>query len=363
MNESTQNTARCVLRFFGASGPAVEQAAAQLPEEWGLSFQSLVRGGELLLALSAPDQSILTQTEQKLRAQFPEDLYGRGENGLAVAATRALEEHDKLLVCCDAASGEQLISRLDRVPGAQRVFDFGSESFSHPRHAAKLTAAGERAARRTETGSPLTAAAGRIRAAFRVAGADLAASMVEQEGGWVLLLGSRRALWLRRVSRADSPGLWLLDMIRRAASGFAQAEGTVQKRYGLPLDGDGLPSAAPAPGPEIPADPQHQEPMMPVPQPQPGPAPTPPPDKQEGWIPGNNPPLPRPAAAAVTPVSEELPRQGGGFGHAVRMVLVLLFLLAALGLAAAWYYTAGDLAALPEMLGLKEFSLSGASLL
>lgn len=362
MNESTQNTARCVLRFFGVSGPAVEQAAAQLPPDWGLSFQSLARGGELLLALSASDQSILTQAEQKLRAQFPQDLYGRGENGLAVAATRALEEHDRLLVCCDAAAGEQLISRLDRVPGAQRVFDFGSESFSHPRHAAKLAAAGQRAARRTETGSPLTAAAGAIRAAFRITGADLAAGMVEQEEGWVLLLGSRRELWLRRVSRADNPGLWLLDMIRRAASGFAPAQGTVQRRYGLPLDADGLPAAAPVPGPEIPSDPEHQEPMQPVPQPQPGPAPTPPPDKQEGWIPGNNPPLPRPAAAAVTPVSEELPRHGG-FGHGVRVVLVLLFLLAALGLAAAWYYTAGDLSALPEMLGLKEFSLSGASLL
>ena len=44
--------------------------------------------------------------------------------------------------------------------------------------------------------------------------------------------------------------------------------------------------------------------------------------------------------------------------------LAALLLILALGcLAAAWYYTGGDLEALPEMLGLREFNHSGASLM
>lgn len=66
----------------------------------------------------------------------------------------------------------------------------------------------------------------RVQAAQRFVGADLAAGCVERAEDTVLFLGSRRGCWVRTVANTDAPALWLLDMIRRAASGLPQAAGT-----------------------------------------------------------------------------------------------------------------------------------------
>ena len=42
----------------------------------------------------------------------------------------------------------------------------------------------------------------------------------------MLVLSTKKGCWLRTVPAADNPGLWLLDMVRRAAAGLPQAEGT-----------------------------------------------------------------------------------------------------------------------------------------
>ena len=57
-------------------------------------------------------------------------------------------------------------------------------------------------------------------------GADFAAGCLERAEDTVLFLGSRKGCWVRTVANADTPALWLLDMIRRAACDYPQAEGT-----------------------------------------------------------------------------------------------------------------------------------------
>ena len=53
---------------------------------------------------------------------------------------------------------------------------------------------------------------------------------------------ARKGCWLRTVYREDGPGLWLLDMIRRAACGLPQVPGTSWQHYRDPV-----PEAVPAP--------------------------------------------------------------------------------------------------------------------
>ena len=352
----------CVLRIFGAPQMAVQQAVAGFPAGWHLCrVRCMSRGGETLVALTAEDKAGLTRAEQSLRTCFPGDLYAQGDTDLAACTVRTLEQHKQLLVCADAAAGALVDPRLEAIAAAEKIFDFGSESYTHPQRGPRIQELAQRIAAKTE-GGPVQEAAARLRAACRVAEADLAAACVEKEGGALLLVGGRKnGYWLRAVWESENPGLWLLDMIRRAAAGLPQAQGTRWVKYGadLPEELSDLPqrpaeapeqgekTPAPAASEETPAEgDKPSEPSKEAPNP-------------EAWVPERNEPLPRPDPA---PAAAEPPKKGSGRKWLGRLlVLLLLVVLAALG--AAWYYTGGDLTALPEVLGIKEFSLSGASLM
>ena len=214
-----------MLRLFGAPDAAVGAAVGQFPPQWKAAAQWKSRGAETLVALSAQSAAGLKKAVGALRETFSADLYGAGETTLAEAVVAALEGHDRLLICSDAAAGTLLEARLETVPGAEKVFDFGALSYAHPKAGAQIE---KRARARLPKGTtdPVRLALARAQAARRVVGADLAAGCAEREQDCVLILSSKKGCWLRTVQRTDKPALWLLDMIRRAACGLPQAEGT-----------------------------------------------------------------------------------------------------------------------------------------
>ena len=209
---------------------------------------------------------------------------------LVHAAVQALETHHRLLVCCDADAGTLLEARMETVAGAEKVFDFGAMSYADAKVREKLSAKVCRV-----KGGPVPAKLTRVRAAQRLVGADFAAGCLERAEDTVLFLGSRKGCWVRTVANADTPALWLLDMIRRAASGLPQAAGTIWQKYGRAIPADALTAQRL-------------------------------PDK------------PEPDAPTAAPRKR----------HRVRNALIFLLILALAAFAAAWYYTGGDLAALPQ---------------
>lgn len=300
--EKTQTT--CVLRLFGAPLWTVQQAAQQAD----IAARCRGRGAEVLAALQAETPAGLEKARKALCGRFAAELYGEGEMTLAHAAVQALETHRRLLVCCDADSGTLLEARLETVPGAEKVFDFGALSYADAKIREKLSARTCRV-----KGGPIPAKLARVQAAQRFVGADLAAGCVERAEDTVLFLGSRRGCWVRTVANTDAPALWLLDMIRRAASGLPQAAGTSWQKYGK----------------AVPADVLTVQTL---------------PDKPENTAPAK-PPRKR---------------------HRVRNALIFLLVLALAAFAAAWYYTGGDLTALPQRLqslGADSLPHAGAKLI
>ena len=290
--EKTQTT--CVLRLFGAPLWAVQQAVQQT----GLAAQCRSRGAETLAALQTETPTALSKARKTLADRFAAELYGEGEMTLVHAAVQALETHHRLLVCCDADAGTLLEARMETVAGAEKVFDFGAMSYADAKVREKLSAKVCRV-----KGGPVPAKLTRVRAAQRLVGADFAAGCLERAEDTVLFLGSRKGCWVRTVANADTPALWLLDMIRRAASGLPQAAGTIWQKYGRGI-----------------------------------------PDK------------PEPDAPTAAPRKR----------HRVRNALIFLLILALAAFAAAWYYTGGDLAALPQQLqslGADSLPHSGAKLI
>ena len=300
--EKTQTT--CVLRLFGAPLWAVQQAVQQT----GLAAQCRRRGAETLAALQAETPAALSKARKALADRFAAELYGEGEMTLVHAAVQALETHRRLLVCCDADAGTLLEARLETVPGAEKVFDFGALSYADAKIREKLSARTCRV-----KGGPIPAKLARVQAAQRFVGADFAAGCVERAEDTVLFLGSRRGCWVRTVANTDAPALWLLDMIRRAASGLPQAAGTSWQKYGR----------------AVPADVLTVQTL---------------PDKPENTAPAR-PPRKR---------------------HRMRNALIFLLVLALAAFAAAWYYTGGDLTALPQRLqslGADSLPHAGAKLI
>ncbi len=300
--EKTQTT--CVLRLFGAPLWEVQQAVQQT----GLAAQCRSRGAETLAALQAETPAALSKARKALADRFAAELYGEGEMTLVHAAVQALETHRRLLVCCDADAGTLLEARLETVPGAEKVFDFGALSYADAKLREKLSARTCRV-----KGGPIPAKLARVQAAQRFVGADLAAGCVERAEDTVLFLGSRRGCWVRTVANTDAPALWLLDMIRRAASGLPQAAGTSWQKYGRAVPADVLTAQT------LPDKPENTAPAKP-------------------------------------------PRKR----HRVRNALIFLLVLALAAFAAAWYYTGGDLTALPQRLqslGADSLPHAGAKLI
>lgn len=298
----TQTT--CVLRLFGAPLWTVQQAAQQAD----IAARCRGRGAEVLAALQAETPAGVEKARKALNGRFAAELYGEGEMTLVHAAVQALETHRRLLVCCDADAGTLLEARLETVPGAEKVFDFGALSYADAKIREKLSAKTCRV-----KGGPIPAKLARVQAAQRFVGADFAAGCVERAEDTVLFLGSRRGCWVRTVANTDAPALWLLDMIRRAASGLPQAAGTSWQKYGR----------------AVPADVLTVQTL---------------PDKPENTAPAK-PPRKR---------------------HRVRNVLIFLLVLALAAFAAAWYYTGGDLTALPQRLqslGADSLPHAGAKLI
>ena len=300
--EKTQTT--CVLRLFGAPLWTVQQAAQQAD----IAARCRGRGAEVLAALQAETPAGLEKARKALNGRFAAELYGEGEITLAHAAVQALETHRRLLVCCDADAGTLLEARLETVPGAEKVFDFGALSYADAKIREKLSARTCRV-----KGGPIPAKLARVQAAQRFVGADLAAGCVERAEDTVLFLGSRRGCWVRTVANMDAPALWLLDMIRRAASGLPQAAGTSWQKYGRAVPADVLTVRS------LPDKPENTAPAKP-------------------------------------------PRKR----HRVRNALIFLLILTLAAFAAAWYYTGGDLTALPQRLqslGTDSLPHAGAKLI
>ena len=285
MSKEEKRPAGCVLRLFGAPEQTVQKAVEALQDNWQGTVHCRTRGAETLVALQSDTAQQLHRAVQLLRTSLAPGLYGEGEQTLAAAAVQALEQHRKLLVCSDAAAGALLETRLENLPGAEKVFDFGTMSYADAAFTARLS----RKLRKAPQAEPARTLA-RVQAVQRLTGAALAVGCVELPQSRLLLVGGKKGCWLRCVPPDENPGLWLLDMLRRTACGLPQAGGTSWQPYGR-----AVPDAA----------------LIPA------------------------------ALAAAPP---RLKR------HRLGKVLGLLLLLVLAALAAGWYYTGGNLAALPQKL-------------
>ena len=208
-----------MLRLFGAQSTSVGKTVENFPPQWRAAAQWKSRGAETLVALQAQSPSGLKKAAQALRQAFSADLYGAGETTLPAAVVEALERHDKLLICADAAAGALLEARLENRLGAEKVFDFVAVSYANPK-TGPLIEKRARARLPKDCTDPLRQALARAQAARRVVGADLSAACAERESDCVLVLSCRKGCFCAPSRRGRTPlsGCWISSGARRQTS-------------------------------------------------------------------------------------------------------------------------------------------------
>ena len=201
MTNKEERPAGCVLRLFGAPEQTVQKAVEALPDTWQGTVHCRSRGAETLVALQSSTPQQLHRAVQLLRTSLAPALYGEGEQTLAAAAVQALEQHRKLLVCSDTAAGALLETRLENLPGAEKVFDFGAMSYANTALTARLS----RKLRKAPQAEPARTLA-RVQVMQKLTGAALTVGCVERPKAVCCWWAAKRAAGCGALRRTRTPG-------------------------------------------------------------------------------------------------------------------------------------------------------------
>ena len=352
------------LRLFGVSTARASAVLRQAAAAGCPGLRLMGRDGELAVrfAASGPDAAaVCDRWETTLRDQFGPAVFSADATDLPLATVEAFLKEEFLFCTADRETGALLDPLLTTQPQASGVYDFGQESWAHPRKAKRIEPPS--AWLRRFPACPVQPVAGRAAAALKVSEADFALAFqpAQDRHPAFVLLADERSAWVRALNRDQAApaqaGLWLLDMARRAALGLPQAEGVQMFRLGKEapaLVAD--PDPVPAPPPARPSGPVTPLRLAPDPDPQPTriapdrPAANPPaPSEPTGVIRlepvGHNARLEQAAQAMYGLVDEDAvpdteppaPRKQGG--HWGRILAAVFFLLVvAVAAAAGLYY-------------------------
>lgn len=303
MTNKEERPAGCVLRLFGVPEQTVQKAVETLPDTWQghgtLSHPWCGNAGGTAKrhpAAAAPGGTTVADKP------CPGAVRGRGADSCrcrSASAGTAPQAFGVQRCRRRGAAGDPAGKPSRRGKGVRFWCYELRQCGAYRRLSRKLRKAPQAEPARTLA---------RVQAMQKLTGAALAVGCVELPQSRLLLVGGKKGCWLRCVSPDENPGLWLLDLLRRAACGLPQAGGTCWQFYGRAVPDTALTPAVLAAAPPAPPNPKH---------------------------------------------------------HRLGKALVVLLLLALAALAAGWYYTGGDLAALPQKLqslGTESLPHAGARL-
>lgn len=286
-----QNSCSLVLRLFGPQLDQVTQVLRTAAGQGCPGLNLLMKNGEYAVCVTARADSaqgaaaLCRRWQDYFESRFGDAVFCVGEESLASVAVKALAGSGRLFVAADEVTGKLLDRALSGCEAAGSVYDFGAQSYAHPKRGARVVP--NKHLLKKYPGCPVQPAATRAHAALRVSGADWAAAYCPADGqhpAFVLTCNDKYA-WVRPLpADGDEEALaagWLLDMLRRMAQGKDMDSFVERFRLGGPAPKLELPaqalaglaaSPAPAPKAETPKA-APAAPAQPAPAPRTAPAP------------------------------------------------------------------------------------------
>ena len=280
-----QNSCSLVLRLFGPQLDQVTQVLRTAAGQGCPGLNLLMKNGEYAVCVTARADSaqgaaaLCRRWQDYFESRFGDAVFCVGEESLASVAVKALAGSGRLFVAADEVTGKLLDRALSGCEAAGSVYDFGAQSYAHPKRGARVVP--NKHLLKKYPGCPVQPAATRAHAALRVSGADWAAAYCPADGqhpAFVLTCNDKYA-WVRPLpADGDEEALaagWLLDMLRRMAQGKDMDSFVERFRLGGPapkleLPGQALAGLAASPAPAPKAETPKAAPAAPA---QPAPAP------------------------------------------------------------------------------------------
>ena len=308
-----QNSCSLVLRLFGPQLDQVTQVLRTAAGQGCPGLNLLMKNGEYAICVTARADSaqgaaaLCRRWQDYFESRFGDAVFCVGEESLASVAVKALAGSGRLLVAADEVTGKLLDRALSGCEAAGSVYDFGAQSYAHPKRGARVVP--NKHLLKKYPGCPVQPAATRAHAALRVSGADWAAAYCPADGqhpAFVLTCNDKYA-WVRPLpADGDEEALaagWLLDMLRRMAQGKDMDSFVERFRLGGPapkleLPGQALAGLAASPAPAPKAETPKAAPAAPV---QPAPAP------QNAPAPAQSAPAPAAAFTGKAPRADGTP--------------------------------------------------------
>ena len=210
------------LQDFLYNDESAEEVIAATPETAAREAEGLADTAtrETAVKASDPTADYLKSNLHTVDLSYPLDSsdFGNADYRLFLAGledTRAAEVQQNLITSLQSqgvsvvavpygpAAGALLESRLEKVPGAEKVYDFGAMSYAD----AKVGPQIEKRARAKLGGEgdnpdPVRLALARAQAARRIVGTELAVACAKRESDHVLVLCTKKGCWLRTVPAA-----------------------------------------------------------------------------------------------------------------------------------------------------------------
>ena len=249
-----QNSCSLVLRLFGPQLDQVTQVLRTAAGQGCPGLNLLMKNGEYAVCVTARADSaqgaaaLCRRWQDYFESRFGDAVFCVGEESLASVAVKALAGSGRLFVAADEVTGKLLDRALSGCEAAGSVYDFGAQSYAHPKRGARVVP--NKHLLKKYPGCPVQPAATRAHAALRVSGADWAAAYCPADGqhpAFVLTCNDKYA-WVRPLpADGDEEALaagWLLDMLRRMAQGKDMDSFVERFRLGGPAPKLELPAQA-----------------------------------------------------------------------------------------------------------------------
>ena len=136
-----QNSCSLVLRLFGPQLDQVTQVLRTAAGQGCPGLNLLMKNGEYAVCVTARGgdaASVCRRWQDYFESRFGDAVFCVGEESLANVAVDALAKSGRLFVAADAATGKLLDAALAGCDKAGSVYDFGAQSYAHPKRGARV---------------------------------------------------------------------------------------------------------------------------------------------------------------------------------------------------------------------------------